>query len=63
MANPHNYINQGDDNPWKGLNFYVEGETLYGRDSEIQRLTQFIVNNSQTVLYGKSGIGKITCVP
>lgn len=62
MANSHNYINQGDDNPWKGLNFYVEGETLYGRDSEIQRLTQFIVNNSQTVLYGKSGIGKSSII-
>lgn len=62
MANPHNYINQGDDNPWKGLNFYVEGETLYGRDTEIQRLAQFIVNNSQTVLYGKSGIGKSSII-
>lgn len=45
-------------NPWKGLNFYVEGEILYGRDNEIESLSQYIINNTQTVLYGKSGIGK-----
>lgn len=46
------------DNPWKGLNFYVEGEILYGRNWEIESLSQYIINNTQTVLYGKSGIGK-----
>lgn len=46
------------DNPWKGLNFYVEGEVLYGRNREIESLSQYIINNTQTVLYGKSGIGK-----
>ena len=46
------------DNPWKGLNFYVEGEILYGRNREIESLSQYILNNTQTVLYGKSGIGK-----
>lgn len=46
------------DNPWKGLNFYVEGEILYGRNREIESLSQYIINNTQTVLYGKSGIGK-----
>lgn len=45
-------------NPWKGLNFYKEGEILYGRNNEIESLSQFIINNTQTVLYGKSGIGK-----
>lgn len=45
-------------NPWKGLNFYTEGEILYGRNVEIQSLTQYIFNNTQTVLYGRSGIGK-----
>lgn len=45
-------------NPWKGLNFYVEGEILYGRNHEIESLSQYIINNTQTVLYGKSGIGK-----
>ena len=51
-----------DGNPWKGLNFYLEGETLYGRDNEIQSLAQYIINNTQTVLYGKSGIGKSSIV-
>lgn len=45
-------------NPWKGLNFYTEGEILYGRNAEIQSLSQYIFNNKQTVLYGRSGIGK-----
>lgn len=45
-------------NPWKGLNFYVEGEILYGRNAEILSLSQYIFNNTQTVLYGRSGIGK-----
>lgn len=45
-------------NPWKGLNFYVEGEVIYGRNIEIQSLSQYIFNNTQTVLYGRSGIGK-----
>ncbi len=51
-----------DDNPWKGLNFYVEGESLFGRDLEIRTLAQYIINNSQTVLYGESGIGKSSIV-
>lgn len=62
MVNTDNITNQGDKNPWKGLNFYVEGEILYGRDSEILRLAHFIVNNPQTVLYGKSGIGKSSII-
>lgn len=45
-------------NPWKGLNFYTEGEILYGRNAEILSLSQYIFNNTQTVLYGRSGIGK-----
>lgn len=45
-------------NPWKGLNFYKEGEIIYGRNNEIESLSQYILNNTQTVLYGKSGIGK-----
>lgn len=45
-------------NPWKGLKSYTEGEILYGRNDDIQALSQYIINNTQTVLYGKSGIGK-----
>lgn len=49
-------------NPWKGLNFYQEGEILYGRDDEIQSLALYVINNTQTVLYGKSGIGKSSII-
>lgn len=49
-------------NPWKGLNFYNEGEILYGRDEEIQSLSLYVINNTQTVLYGKSGIGKSSII-
>lgn len=47
-----------NNNPWKGLNFYVEGDLLYGRNRDIENLWQYISNNMQTVVYGKSGIGK-----
>lgn len=47
-----------NDNPWKGLNFYVETDIIYGRDAEIASLSNYIFNNTQTVLYGRSGIGK-----
>lgn len=50
--------NETLNNPWKGLNFYVEGEILYGRNYEIHSLSHYIFNNTQTVLYGRSGIGK-----
>ena len=49
-------------NPWKGLNFYLEGETLYGRSEEIGSLSQYIINNTQTILYGRSGIGKSSII-
>ncbi len=45
-------------NPWRGLESYREGEILYGRDEDIRDLTQAILNNIDTLLYGKSGIGK-----
>ena len=45
-------------NPWIGLKSYQEGETLYGRGKDVLALSQCIVNNTQTVVYGKSGIGK-----
>lgn len=45
-------------NPWLGLQAYREGEILYGRDEDIQRLSQQVLTETDTVLYGKSGIGK-----
>ena len=45
-------------NPWLGLKTYSEGQVLYGRSEEINTLSQDILFNRQTVVYGKSGIGK-----
>lgn len=45
-------------NPWLGLESYKEGEVLYGRDEDIRDLTQSVLNDRDTLLYGKSGIGK-----
>ena len=45
-------------NPWLGLESYREGEGLYGRDDDIRDLTQSVLNDIDTLLYGKSGIGK-----
>lgn len=45
-------------NPWLGLKSYSEGRILYGRDKEIEELSQKVLYNTQTVIYGKSGIGK-----
>ena len=45
-------------NPWLGLESYKEGEVLYGRDDDIRDLTQSVLNDTDTLLYGKSGIGK-----
>ena len=47
-----------NNNPWLGLKTYSEGQVLYGRSEEINALSQDILFNRQTVVYGKSGIGK-----
>ena len=57
-----NNKNTKPENPWKGLNYYVEGDVLYGRSRDIENLSQYIINNSQTILYGKSGIGKTSII-
>ena len=49
-------------NPWIGLKSYQEGQTIYGRSKDILALSQRILNNSQTVVYGKSGIGKSSVI-
>ena len=45
-------------NPWNGLRTYAEGELIYGRNEEIHALSLLIMQNTQTVVYGRSGIGK-----
>ncbi|MGN1211026.1 MAG: ATP-binding protein [Candidatus Cryptobacteroides sp.] len=49
-------------NPWKGLQAYQENDLIYGRDAEIKELYTDIIYNTQTVVYGKSGIGKSSIV-
>ena len=49
-------------NPWLGLKSYREGEILYGRDEDIRSLSQQILNDTDTVLYGRSGIGKSSII-
>ena len=50
------------DNPWLGLESYQENQIIYGRDKEIEELSQCVLNNNETVLYGKSGIGKSSII-
>ncbi len=49
-------------NPWKGLDSYKEGDRLYGRDEEIEVLFSRIEYNKQTVVYSSSGIGKSSLI-
>lgn len=49
-------------NPWKGLQSYQENDVIYGRDEEIKSLYTRILYNTQTVVYGKSGIGKSSII-
>ena len=51
-------MSQTASNPWMGLRYYQEGQTIYGRTNEILVLGQKVINNTQTVVYGRSGIGK-----
>lgn len=46
------------DNPWNELNPYKEGQQIYGRNQMVTKLVDAIYTNLQTILYGKSGIGK-----
>lgn len=45
-------------NPWNELNPYSEGQPIYGRNQIISKIVDTIYTNLQTILYGKSGIGK-----
>lgn len=50
------------ENPWRGLEAYQDGEILYGRDDDIKSLSQYVIDNVDTVLYGRSGIGKSSLI-
>jgi hypothetical protein len=49
-----------DQHPYPGLFYFREQDKDYffGRDREIQELTQLIEDNVLTVVFGKSGMGK-----
>lgn len=49
-------------NPWLGLESYQENQIIYGRNEEISDLAQRVLNDVDTVLYGKSGIGKTSII-
>lgn len=51
-------MNTTTSNPWIGLDSYREGQILYGRSREIRDLSMAVFHNRQTVVYGRSGIGK-----
>lgn len=51
-------MNTNTSNPWIGLDSYREGQILYGRSREIRDLSMAVFYNRQTVVYGRSGIGK-----
>ena len=51
-------MDRHDKNPWLGLNTYSEHDRLFGRDEEIRTVSDIILNNVLTVIYGRSGIGK-----
>lgn len=43
---------------WNMLDSYQEGQPIFGRDQESVQLTDSVVENIHTVVYGKSGVGK-----
>ena len=55
-------VSKKPNNPWKGLQSYQENDVIYGRDEEIKALYTRILYNTQTVVYGKSGIGKSSII-
>lgn len=48
--------------PWLGLQSYKEGQQLYGRDADIQALSQNVLAVKEMLLFGRSGIGKTSIV-
>ncbi len=57
-----NAMAENKNNPWLGLESYQENQIIYGRNEEIADLSQRVLNDVDTVLYGKSGIGKTSIV-
>lgn len=53
-----NLMEEVKTNGWNMLDSYKEGQAIYGRDEEIESISESILYNVQTFVYGKSGIGK-----
>ncbi|CAM2064806.1 ATP-binding protein [Sulfidibacter corallicola] len=51
-------------NPFRHLDPFsqVSRETFFGRDSEARKLTQLVLNQHATLLYGESGCGKTSLI-
>lgn len=49
-------------NPWLGLESYQENQIIYGRNEEIEDLSLRVLNDIDTIVYGKSGIGKTSII-
>lgn len=49
-------------NPWLGLESYQENQIIYGRNEEIEDLSLRVLNDIDTLVYGKSGIGKTSII-
>ena len=60
----HNLQEHGNQSLWIGLESYNESESniFFGRDEEIQQLSNDIFHNIQTVIYGPSGTGKTSII-
>lgn len=57
-------MNNSHNNPWLGLSSYKyeDSSRFYGRDEELQTLTDIIRQNIFTTLYGVSGAGKTSLI-
>ena len=49
-------------NPWLGLESYQENQIIFGRNEETADLSQRVLNDFDTIVYGKSGIGKTSII-
>jgi hypothetical protein len=51
-----------DQNPYRGLQSFEEGDPIYGRDAPIARLAEAVEERALTVVLGPSGCGKSSLV-
>ena len=51
-----------NENPFKGCASYEDGDQFYGRESEIREIESLIKNETLTLLFSRSGIGKSSII-